>query len=56
MHKIKDENVINAYNVVYEECMSAIDALDDEEDMEYVDKLNEALDILYKKLFEEGDC
>lgn len=55
MNKIKNEEVVNAYKLIYDECMSALEELDVDEDPERVEGVNAALEILYKQLFEEGD-
>lgn len=55
MNKIKNEDVVRAYTLVYDEIMSAFAELDIDEDPERVQQVTEALDILYKQLFEEGD-
>ena len=55
MDKIRNEEVINAYTLVYDEIMSAFAELDIDEDPERVQEVTEALDVLYKQLFEEGD-
>lgn len=55
MDKIRNEEVVNAYTLVYDEIMSAFAELDIDEDPERVQEVTEALDVLYKQLFEEGD-
>ncbi len=49
--KIKNEEVINAYNMVVDLCVSNYEYIDNDE----VEEIDAALDILYKQLFEEGD-
>lgn len=51
MDKIKNEEVVNAYNMVVDICVSNYEYIDNDE----AEKIDAALDILYKKLFEEGD-
>ena len=51
MDKIKNEEVVNAYNMVVDLCVSNYEYIDNDE----AEKINAALDILYKQLFEEGD-
>ena len=51
MNKIKNEEVINAYNMVVDLCVSNYEYIDNDE----AEKIDAALDILYKQLFEEGD-
>ena len=51
MDKIKNEEVINAYNMVVDLCVSNYEYIDNDE----AEKIDAALDILYKQLFEEGD-
>ena len=55
MNKIRNEEVVRAYTLVYDEIMSAFAELDIDEDPEHVQEVTEALDVLYKQLFEEGD-
>ena len=51
MNKIKNEEVVNAYNMVVDLCVSNYEYIDNDEE----EKIDAALDILYKQLFEEGD-
>ena len=51
MNKIKNEEVVNAYNMVVDLCVSNYEYIDNDE----AEKIDTALDILYKQLFEEGD-
>lgn len=51
MDKIKNEEVVNAYNMVVDLCVSNYEYIDNDE----AEKVDAALDILYKQLFEEGD-
>ena len=51
MDKIKNEEVINAYNMVVDLCVSNYEYIDNDE----AEKIDAALDIIYKQLFEEGD-
>lgn len=51
MDKIKNEEVINAYNMIVDLCVSNYEYIDNDE----AEKIDAALDILYKQLFEEGD-
>ena len=51
MNKIKNEEVVNAYNMVVDLCVSNYEYIDNDE----AEKIDEALNILYKQLFEEGD-
>lgn len=51
MDKIKNEEVVNAYNMVVDLCVSNYEYIDNNE----AEKIDAALDILYKQLFEEGD-
>ena len=51
MDKIKNEEVINAYNMVVDLCVGNYEYIENDE----AEKIDEALDILYKQLFEEGD-
>ena len=51
MNKIKNEEVVNAYNMVVDLCVSNYEYIDNDE----AEKIDAALDILYKQLFEEGD-
>lgn len=51
MNKIKNEEVVNAYNIVVDLCVSNYEYIDNDE----AEKIDAALDILYKQLFEEGD-
>lgn len=51
MDKIKNEEVVNAYNMVVDLCVSNYEYIDNDE----AEKIDAALDILYKQLFEEGD-
>lgn len=51
MDKIKNEEVVNAYNMVVDLCVSNYEYIDNDE----AEKIDTALDILYKQLFEEGD-
>ena len=51
MDKIKNEEVVNAYNMVVDLCVSNYEYIDNYE----AEKIDAALDILYKQLFEEGD-
>ena len=51
MNKIKNEEVVNASNMVVDPCVSNYEYIDNDE----AEKIDAALDILYKQLFEEGD-
>lgn len=51
MDKIKNEEVVNAYNMIVDLCVSNYEYIDNDE----AEKIDAALDILYKQLFEEGD-
>lgn len=51
MDKIRSEEVVNAYNMVVDLCVSNYEYIDNDE----AEKIDAALDILYKQLFEEGD-
>ena len=51
MDKIRNEEVVNAYNMIVDLCVSNYEYIDDDEG----EKIDAALDILYKQLFEEGD-
>ena len=51
MNKIKNEEVVNAYNMVVDLCVSNYEYIDNDE----AEKIDAALDILYQQLFEEGD-
>lgn len=51
MNKIKNEEVVNAYNMIVDLCVSNYEYIDNDE----AEKIDAALDILYKQLFEEGD-
>ena len=51
MNKIKNEEVVNAYNMVVDLCVNNYEYIDNDE----AEKIDAALDILYKQLFEEGD-
>ena len=51
MDKIKNEEVVNAYNMVVDLWVSNYEYIDNDE----AEKIDAALDILYKQLFEEGD-
>lgn len=51
MDKIKNEEVVNAYNMVVDLCVSNYEYIDNDE----AEKIDAALDILYKQLFEEGN-
>lgn len=51
MNKIRSEEVVNAYNMVVDLCVSNYEYIDNDE----AEKIDAALDILYKQLFEEGD-
>ena len=51
MDKIKNEEVVNAYNMVVDLCVGNYEYIDNDE----AEKIDAALDILYKQLFEEGD-
>ena len=51
MNKIRNEEVVNAYNMVVDLCVSNYEYIDNDE----AEKIDEALNILYKQLFEEGD-
>ena len=51
MNKIRTEEVVNAYNMVVDLCVSNYEYIDNDE----AEKIDAALDILYKQLFEEGD-
>ena len=46
-----NEEVVNAYNMVVDLCVSNYEYIDNDE----AEKIDVALDILYKQLFEEGD-
>lgn len=51
MDKIRNEEVVNAYNKVVDLCVSNYEYIDNDE----AEEIDLALDILYKQLFEEGD-
>lgn len=51
MDKIRNEEVVNAYNKVVDLCVSNYEYIDNDE----AEEIDIALDILYKQLFEEGD-
>lgn len=51
MDKIRNEEVVNAYNKVVDLCTSNYEYIDNDE----AEEIDMALDILYKQLFEEGD-
>lgn len=51
MDKIRNEEVVNAYNMVVDLCVSNYEYIDNDE----AERIDAALDILYKQLFEEGD-
>lgn len=51
MDKIRNEEVVNAYNMVVDLCVSNYEYIDNDE----TERIDAALDILYKQLFEEGD-
>lgn len=51
MDKIKNEEVVNAYNMVVDLCVNNYEYIDNDE----AEKIDAALDILYKQLFEEGN-
>ena len=51
MDKIRNEEVVNAYNMVVDLCVSNYEYIDNDE----AEKIDAALDILYKQLVEEGD-
>lgn len=51
MDKIRNEEVVNAYNKVVDICVSNYEYIDNDE----AEEIDMALDILYKQLFEEGD-
>jgi hypothetical protein len=51
MDKIRNEEVVNAYNKVVDLCVSNYEYIDNDE----AEEIDMALDILYKQLFEEGD-
>lgn len=51
MDKIRNEEVVNAYNKVVDLCVSNYEYIDNNE----AEEIDMALDILYKQLFEEGD-
>ena len=51
MNKIRNEEVVNAYNMIVDLCVSNYEYIDNDE----AEKIDAALDILYKQLFEEGD-
>lgn len=51
MNKIRNEEVVNAYNKVVDLCTSNYEYIDNNE----AEEIDMALDILYKQLFEEGD-
>jgi|GEM_PF-5962655 len=51
MNKIKNEEVVNAYNKIVDLCVSNYEYIDNDE----AEEIDLALDILYKQLFEEGD-
>lgn len=51
MNKIRNEEAVNAYNMVVDLCVSNYEYIDNDE----AEKIDAALDILYKQLFEEGD-
>lgn len=51
MDKIRNEEVVNAYNMIVDLCVSNYEYIDNDE----AEEIDLALDILYKQLFEEGD-
>lgn len=51
MDKIRNEEVVNAYNKIVDLCVSNYEYIDNAE----AEEIDMALDILYKQLFEEGD-
>ena len=51
MDKIRNEEVVNAYNKVVDLCVSNYEYIDNAE----AEEIDMVLDILYKQLFEEGD-
>ena len=51
MNKIRNEEVVNAYNKIVDLCVSNYEYIDNDE----AEEIDLALDILYKQLFEEGD-
>ena len=51
MNKIKRSEVAKAFNLVVDFCFTNYEAAENDE----VEKVDNALDILYKQLFEEGD-
>ena len=51
MDKIRNEEVVNDYNLVVDIGVSNYEYIDNDE----AEKIDAALDILYKQLFEEGD-
>ena len=51
MDKIRNEEVVNAYNKIVDLCVSNYEYIDNDE----AEEIDLALDILYKQLFEEGD-
>ena len=51
MDKIRNEEVVNAYNKGVDLCVSNYEYIDNAE----AEEIDMALDILYKQLFEEGD-
>lgn len=51
MDKIRNEEVVNAYNKVVDLCVSNYEYIDNAK----AEEIDMALDILYKQLFEEGD-
>ena len=51
MDKIRNEEVVNAYNKVVDLCVNNYEYIDNAE----AEEIDMALDILYKQLFEEGD-
>lgn len=51
MNKIKRSEVAKAFNLVVDLCVSNYEYIENDE----AEKIDEALDILYKQLFEEGD-
>ena len=51
MDKIRNKEVVNAYNMVADLCVSNYEYIDNDE----AEKIDAALDILNKKLFAVGD-
>lgn len=51
MNKIRNEEVVNAYDKIVDFCVSNYEYIDNDE----AEEIDMALDILYKQLFEEGD-